>query len=171
MQTIFEIADIRLLTPENSEILLEGDFPVLILLENGLRTRVGTVEVKRAFPFEKPEEFIVLADEDGKDQGFIRSLSQRRESEKDILRKELARRYFMPLIRRILKITDRFGFSYWKVETDGGIIEFSVRDTYKSIIRPDERMIITDADGNRFQIPDVNALDKRSRKKIDLYLW
>lgn len=171
MQSIFEIADIRPLTPENSEILLEGDFPVLYLLEDGQKKRVGIVEVKQAFPFEKSDEFIVLSDEEGKDQGFIRSLAERNESEHKILEKELARRYFMPVIKKILKVTDRFGFSYWKVETDGGILEFSVRDAYKSIIRPDERMIITDADGNRFVIPNVNTLDKKSRRKIELYLW
>ncbi len=171
MQSIYEIADIRKLTTENSKIVPEGDFPVLFLLEENGERRLGPIEVKRAFPFEKPEEFIVLTDSEGKDQGFIRALSERREEEQILLRKELARRYFMPQIKKIFKITDRFNFSYWKTDTDKGTLEFSVRDTNRSIVHLGKRLIITDADGNRYEIPDIDKLQSTDRKKIEIYLW
>ena len=34
-----------------------------------------------------------------------------------------------------------------------------------------ETMMGTDADGNRYDIPDNTKLDRTSRKQIDLYLW
>ena len=50
-------------------------------------------------------------------------------------------------------------------------MEFTLHDTYKSLIHiDDKRVIILDVDGNRFEIPDVSALDRRSYRKIELYL-
>ena len=168
---LFEAAGIRFLTIENSKILDENGFPVLILTENGEETRVGPVEAKRAFPFESEDEFIVLEDEKGADRGFIRSLADRSEGERAILGRALEMRYFMPKITKIEKVNDRYGFSYFKVETTSGPTEFTVRDPYKSIVQNGKRLIITDADGNRFEIPDVDALEKKDRKKIEQYLW
>ena len=34
----------------------------------------------------------------------------------------------------------------------------------------EKRVIITDIDGNRYDIPDVSALDKKSFRRIELYL-
>ena len=49
--------------------------------------------------------------------------------------------------------------------------EFTVRDTYRSITKVSEdRVFITDVDGNRFEIPSLAALDRRSRRKIELFL-
>lgn len=68
MDSVFEIAGILPLTPENSEIVEEGDFPVLYLLDDkGKKERLGLIEIKRAFPFEQDWEFLVLSDEEGKD--------------------------------------------------------------------------------------------------------
>ena len=171
MNSVFEIAGVIPLTTENSRICLEGDFPILYKITNGNRERIGIFEAKRAFPFEKEEEFIILMSEEGKDLGFIRRLCDRSQEEQDLLRKELKRRYFMPVITKIHKVKEQFAFSYWKVDTDCGPLEFSVRDTYKSLIHLGARIIVTDADGNRYDIPDNTKLDRPSRKQIDLYLW
>ena len=170
MSTVYEIAHVARLTPENSQILLKGDFPSLLFREKEKEKQIDCIQVKRAFPFEKGEEFIVLSDENDNDLGFIRDLKERTAEEQEILRKELAHRYFMAKIQKIHKVADRSGYSYWNVETDIGKVEFSVRDTYKSIMYIGSQMIITDADGNRFQIEDPGKLDRSSRKKIDLYI-
>ena len=66
---------------------------------------------------------------------------------------------------------ERYGFSYWKVKTEEGEVRFTLHDTFRSIIRAGEkRVILLDVDGNRFEIPDVDALDRKSYKKIELYL-
>ena len=171
MNSVFDIAGIRALDAHNSRIEKEGDFPVLYVITDGKEERMGIFESKRAFPFEKDEEFIVLVSQDGKDLGFIRSIADRTAEEQALLKADLQRRYFMPKITKIYKVSERFAFSYWKVDTTSGPLEFSVRDTYKSLIHLGSRIIVTDADGNRYDIPDVSRLDKASKKKIDLYLW
>ena len=50
-----------------------------------------------------------------------------------------------------------------------------LQDTFRSIIKSPrddgtERIFILDVDGNRYEIPDVEALDRKSYKKIELYL-
>jgi hypothetical protein len=46
-----------------------------------------------------------------------------------------------------------------------------MHDTYRNIARVgDGMLIISDVDGNRYRIDDVAALDRKSFKKIELYL-
>ena len=52
---------------------------------------------------------------------------------------------------------------------------FTLQDTFRSIIKSPrddgtERIFILDVDGNRYEIPNVEALDRKSYKKIELYL-
>ena len=46
-----------------------------------------------------------------------------------------------------------------------------MQDTFRNIIRAGEdKAILLDVDGNRFVIKSIKALDKKSYKKIELYL-
>jgi hypothetical protein len=75
------------------------------------------------------------------------------------------------VIKSILQVKERYGFSYWKVKTAEGEVSFTLHDTFRSIIRSgDQRLILLDVDGNRFEIPNVEELDRKSYKKIELYL-
>ena len=90
---------------------------------------------------------------------------------KEIIKVELERRYYSPKIREILAVKERFGFSYWKVRTDDGTVNFTIQDTYRNLIRVgDDRAVLLDVDGNRFEIPSFEALSRKSYKKIELYL-
>ena len=129
------------------------------------------VSLRRNFPFEELWTFISVLNEKEEEIGMIRDISQFGPVEEELLRAELERRYYAPVILRILSLKERFGFSYWKVETPEGKMEFTLRDTYKSLIRLDgKRVFVLDVDGNRFVIPDVTALDRKSYRKIELYL-
>ena len=68
------------------------------------------------------------------------------------LEKEIARKYFIRKIVKINELKEKNGMTIWKVtDADGNKPEFSLKDTYGSIFRvSDERFVITDADGNRF---------------------
>ena len=68
-------------------------------------------------------------------------------------------------------VKERFGFSYWDAETSAGRLTFTLQDTFKSMVRAGGgRLFLFDVDGNRFVIEDTEALDRRSYKKIELYL-
>ena len=52
-----------------------------------------------------------------------------------------------------------------------GAMELVLKDTFGSIIRiSDTYLVINDISGNRYVIPDVTALDRKSYRKIELYL-
>jgi hypothetical protein len=57
------------------------------------------------------------------------------------------------------------------VKTVDGEAEFTLHDTYKSIYKiSDDKLIITDIDGNRYGIDSIKGLDGKSYKRIELYL-
>ncbi len=133
--------------------------------------------LSRAFPFEKPFEYISVFDADKHEVGFIRSLEE--DFDKDVrerLMRELEEAYYCPVIQRILSIKTQRGISYWQVECDFGEASFSLRDAYVDIRKlegptnGEVRLLITDTYGNRYEIPDANALDRQSYRRIELYL-
>ena len=133
------------------------------------------IYLSRAFPFDMPHDYISVLDKDKKEIGFIRSLDDFDEPQKSMLLRELDAKYYTPTIKKILSVKERYGFSYWKTECEFGEKSFTLQDTYRSIIKatnPDgsERLFILDVDGNRYEIPDVEKLDRQSFKKIELYL-
>ena len=70
---------------------------------------------------------------------------------------------------------ERYGFSYWKTECEFGEKDFTLRDTFRSIIKTPnadggDRVCIIDVDGNRYEIPDVGHLDTQSLRRIEMYL-
>ena len=154
------------LTPENASFSRKNG--LLRLTYNGEEIRVS---LRRNFPLEELWSLISVFDEKEEEVGMIRELSLFTKEEEELLRAELERRYYAPVILRILSLKERFGFSYWKVETADGKMEFTLRDTYKSLIRlGGNRVFVLDVDGNRFVIPNVTALDRKSYRKIELYL-
>ena len=165
-RTLADLSVTVWLTPENASFSQENGFLYIKLGEETRRAFLC-----RAFPFEMLWEFISVLDEDQNEIGIIRSVDLFEEDGKDLLVQELERRYYSPVIRRILSMKERYGFSYWTVETDEGEMQFTLHDTFRSIVRAGEfRAILMDVDGNRFDIPDVRALDRKSYKKIELYL-
>ena len=91
---------------------------------------------------------------------------------KAMIETELERKYYAPKIKTIVSLKERYGFSYWKIITDDNRrVSLTVQDTYRNMIRVGEdKVIILDVDGNRFVIESVAALDRKSYKKIELYL-
>ncbi len=125
-----------------------------------------------AFPFDMPHAYISVLDRDQKEIGMIRALSELSEATQKILTGELGRKYYAPRIKRILSVKERYGFSYWRVDLENAAdFSFTVQDTYRSMLKVDnDHVFIVDVDGNRFEIPSVEALDRASYKKIELYL-
>ncbi len=132
--------------------------------------------LSRAFPFEKPFEYISVFDGDKHEIGFIRSLTEDfDEAVCARLMRELEESYYCPIIHRILSVKLQRGISYWQVECDFGEASFSLRDVYVDMRKIEGengelRLLLTDVYGNRYEIPDANALDRQSYRRIELYL-
>ena len=129
------------------------------------------VTLFRQFPFDLLWEYISVLNEDEYELGIVRDLSIFDEESRALLEKELKKRYYTVTVNKILSVKERFGFSYWRIEGDEGEWNFTLRDTLKSISNVNgSRVFFTDVNGNRFEIPDIGALDPKSRKSLELYL-
>lgn len=125
------------------------------------------VEARCAFALSHPDEQIVLRDGADKEVGVLRTLAEVAEPARTWLREQLERRYFLPQITAIYGITERFGSSVWDVDTDRGRILVSTRQMHEAVyeIEPG-RFLITDAEGNRYEIRNISKLDEKSRARF-----
>ncbi|MBO5110003.1 MAG: DUF1854 domain-containing protein [Clostridia bacterium] len=165
--SIIEAAKIHRLTAENASFGTKNGF-LTMTSEDKTYDRVF---LHRAFPFDKLWEFISVLDIDSNELGMILSTADFSGAQEELLKTELQRKYYSPMIRKIISVKDQFGFSYWKVMTDEGETSFTMQDTFRNIVHvSDTKKIFMDVDGNRFIIEDIHALDRKSLRKIELYL-
>lgn len=165
-RTLAELSVTVWLTPSNASFSLKNNF--LYIQYAGEEKRAFLC---RQFPFELQWEFISVMNEEQEEIGIIRDISLFEGETGEMLKNELLRRYYAPVIEEVLNVKERYGFSYWKVRTQEGEVNFTLRDTYRSIIHAGgNRILLLDVSGNRFEIPDTAALDRKSYKKIELYL-
>jgi hypothetical protein len=123
------------------------------------------------FPFETPDEFISVLDKDGKEYGIIRSISDFTGEDAEYHPGSFGKEISLPRNHKNTLPQGTAGLLLWEVETDMGRMSFSMHDTYRNIARvSDTRLVLTDVDGNRFSIKDVLALDRKSYRRIELYL-
>jgi len=91
---------------------------------------------------------------------------------REIIEKDLAARYYCPQISEIYSIDEKMGSFYFDVSIDGFKKTFGVKDISRNIKMLDSgAVMLTDADGNRFIIPDINVLKPRTRRKIEPFLY
>lgn len=165
-----ELLEIRFLTKENATFTrTNGGFVALKFGEKEY-SRVG---VYLTFPLTEPEEFISIreADEKAKEIGIIEKLSQLDRDQQEMIREQVKLRYFMPTILKVLDIKDEYGYAYWNVATSFGACRFTTRMSGDAVITLGEsRLLVTDIDGNRYEIPDFYQLSVTERKKLDLFI-
>ena len=165
-----ELLEMRFLTKDNAVFhRTEGGF---VALEFGDR-KYDRVGIYLTFPLTEPEEYISVreADEKAKEIGIIENLSQLEKDQQDMIREQIRLRYFMPVITKVLDIRDEYGYAYWNVTTNFGACRFTTRMSGDAVLLlGDARMMVTDIDGNRYEIPDFYRLSVTERKKLDLFI-
>lgn len=156
------------ISKENASFSMKNGFLFMACPKDAEPRRVL---LHRDFPFDHPWSYISVLSTDNVELAFLQNVDLFEGEEKEIIVRELERKYYTPSIKKILSVKDRFGFSYWDVETESGKVTFTLQDTFKSISRAgDNKLFFSDVDGNRFVIENIEALDKKSHKKIELYL-
>ena len=170
-----DVVAVDYITKDNAKFEKVNDFiqmTVRLPGENGEEEKTyDRIFLHRAFPFDYPYAYISVLDSDSKEIGIIRDIDSLGEEAAALLRAELDRKYYTPVIKQILSMKDKFGYSYWTVVTDEGEIEFTMRDTFSNLLKVGgTRVFVNDIDGNRYEIPDLEALDRKSFKKIELFL-
>lgn len=165
-----ELLEMRFLNKENAQFSrTDGGF-VSLKTKDKEYDRVG---VYLTFPLTNPEEFISIreADEKAKEIGIVEKLSVLSKDQQDMLREQIKLRYFMPVITKVLDIKDEYGYAYWNVITSFGACRFTTQMSGDAVVSlSDSRYLVTDIDGNRYEIPDFYQLGVMERKKLDLFI-
>ena len=162
------------LTAENAHFCRSagGLLALTVTTPEGEEHRFDRVIVLRAFPLTSPDDFLSVREPtDGKREiGMIRYISDLDEESERLVLRELAKRYYVPKITHIHSLHRRRAV-YLDAETDLGRRRITLRDSVGSV-RPldDGRVLLTDIEGNTFEIPDPKELDKASYKKIEVLL-
>ena len=160
-----EMTAVRYLTKDNAVFeRTQGGF-VSLTFEGKTWDRV---QVIRLFPFTEPNGFISIrtVEERSREIGVIKDLKDVSKETKKLLLEQLNLHYFTPIIQKVLSIKDEYGYAYFHVLTDRGECRFTSAVTRLS----EKRLLITDLDENRFEIPDVFALTQKEQRKLDLFL-
>lgn len=130
------------------------------------------VFLHRAFPFQLKTEYISVLDAEQNEIGIIFNITDFETEQQQLILTELERKYYEPKIKTVLSLKERYGFSYWSVITfDERKVNFTMQDTFRNIIRiGEDKAILLDVDGNRFLIESISSLDRKSHRKIEIYL-
>ncbi|MDR0326358.1 MAG: DUF1854 domain-containing protein [Oscillospiraceae bacterium] len=134
------------------------------------------ISLRRAMPIAEPSGYISVADHENKEICVIRSLTDLSGEQLRIVNNELDRRYYCPEIVEIKSVKDKMGYVYMELRVTGRGEAFdkncAVKDVSKNIRLLDEdSLIVFDVDGNRYIVPSLAAMDKKSVKKLEPYMF
>ncbi len=151
------------------KITRTGDITVRVETFDG-RT-YDNLEVLRLFPVSGLMKYISLLDENGKEIAIIRDVNSLLPESAKAVKECLELYYIVPKIQKILGRVEKYGNISWTVETDHGVHTFEIVNTSTDIkTLYDGRILIRDSNDNRYEIPDVEKLDKASHNflKFDM---
>jgi len=131
-----------------------------------LRDQVSfpSIHLYRAFPVSARKGYLAITDAGGKHVALIPNAHELDPASRRLAEHELWRRYVVPKISDILSIRERLGVAEWHVVTDRGETKFTVRNVRENVreVTPG-RYVISDSEGNRYDIEDVSSLPRRAR--------
>lgn len=149
--------------------LLQDALGRLVLIDSDGRRHVD-VEPVCGFPLTDPRRAISIRSPSGAELAFVDDPGELPPAVRETLQRDLAQRDFVPLIRRIVKISGDREPTHWDVETDRGRVCFTLlSDEHVRPLGP-QRVLIVDQHGVRYLAPDVSALDGASRRLLQRYL-
>ena len=124
----------------------------------------------RAFPIAAPDEGIALVDAFGHEHVWIERLDALPDPWRSQLAQALANRDFTPEIQAIHSVSSMTTPSDWTVQTNRGPSTLRLRSEQDIRRLAEKRLLIADADGLHYLIPDTSALDRASRRLLDHFL-
>lgn len=146
------------------------------LPENAARLRVEIEDecclidaiIRRPFPMSRPDSFLSIQNSKGDEVGMLRSLDDLDHESRKLVEREMDRRYFTPKILQLKSLKQDGGMWTFEVSTSRGPCTFYVRNWRDSSHEMSPgRFIIQSVDGQRFEVPDFDALDQRSQILIE----
>ncbi|MBX3119620.1 MAG: DUF1854 domain-containing protein [Fimbriimonadaceae bacterium] len=148
---------------------LEGSPALRVIWQDNLCIPMGGVRC--VFPLSHPNTHFSVHDANGDEVCLFEDLNELEDESRRAVQQFLDRRYFTPKIEKVESLTQDGGMWLFKVLTSRGMSEFYVRSWRDSSyeLKPGRWMIMS-VDGKRYEIPDLEALDVRSRQLVE-QLW
>jgi len=117
----------------------------------------------RAAPLTDPNRYISFLDAKNEEICMVNDLAELDDESRQVVEADLAAHYLTATILSIDSARNEFGTSYWDVQTDRGARDFVVQNAAENArwLGPN-RLLLLDVDGNRFEVPAIDRLDKRS---------
>ncbi len=158
-------------TQTHCDFTLDRDAWGRLVLTLADQRRTENVEIVRAFPISAPHEVVSICDAGGHEILTIDDLGSLPHRLREVVEKELFDREFTPVVERIESVAADADPSQWRVTTNRGPTTFLMEDSDNDVRRlgPD-RILLVDAHGIRYLIPDARRLDAASRRILDRYL-
>jgi len=130
-----------------------------------------TVKPAWASPLNHPDRYLALLNGKSEEIVMLADPSELPAESWHVLQEELNRRYLTAQVQRVTDANAEFGATYWHVDTDRGPRDFVTQSLQENVqwLGPGH-LLLTDVDGNRFEIRDVSALDARSQGFIERIL-
>jgi hypothetical protein len=156
--------------PESGNFgLMHDAWGRLVLIDRAGRRHVG-VEPVRSFPISDPDHWISICDAEGHELACVQNLSDLPPQVGQVLAEDLARREFVPVIRQILRVSADTDPAAWDVVTDRGQTRFLVNSEDDVRRLGPSRILVIDAQGIRYLIPNIKTLDAASNQTLERYL-
>ncbi len=161
----------RIYVDKNNGRIERSDLYLVKLIMND-GTVIENLEPRRLFPLSDTGHYITLLNNLEKEIAIIRDVNNLDAVSRQALEDCFREFYMIPKITQVLEITDKYGTLTFKVMTDRGEIEFRIRNRHSDIkgVSKGKRIIMRDSDDNRYEIPDFELLDKKSKHLMFSYV-
>ncbi len=122
------------------------------------------------FPISKSESWISIRAADGAELACIEDPRALAADLWNLLKDELSHREFVPVIQRIVRVSGNSEPCEWQVDTDRGPTSFLLKSEDDVRRIGEHQILILDAHGTRYHIPDLRAVDVKSRRIVEWYV-
>lgn len=134
------------------------------------------ISLTRLQPFYCLDTYISVAFRNNEEEwieiGVIKDLKEMNDEQRQLCTEYLNFRYYIPIITKIHSIKDnRMGYLFVDAETTAGHKKIAVNDWWTNFrINTSGILTVTDSDGNKYQIPDLDKIDRKSYRKLELFV-
>lgn len=129
----------------------------------------GVVPV-RAYPLAAPGEGLSLLSSEGRELAWVAQLDALPQALRALIDEELAAREFTPRITRLRSVSSFSTPSTWHLETDRGPASLVLKGEEDIRRLGGGRLLIADAQGLQFEVTDLLALDRHSKRLLERFL-
>ncbi|MCA1595491.1 MAG: DUF1854 domain-containing protein [Chloroflexi bacterium] len=149
------------LPPDEVSVARTPGGQIVLTTADGETTDVRIVQV---FPLNPTDRMVAFLSTDDRCLGTLKDYREIEGRSARVVEEELSQQYFQPAILKIRSLKKRFGLIEMEIDTEAGsrLVRFrSARDDIREL--GPGRYLLTDATGNRYELPCLDAVDDSTR--------